>query len=227
MLTEKLMRLTVAGGSEWVMIVLIILSVLSLAIIAERMLFFRRRRRELDGLDAQLMPLLGDKKQVVRLGEVVKKAKDPALMAALGQEGDETEASEKMVASVLGRERLRLEKRLGFLGTLGSNAPFIGLFGTVLGIIRAFHDLSLDSKGGSASVMSGISEALVATAIGLFVAIPAVMAYNYFQREVDHVLGTTESLAQSILAGRVLVGPAAKETATTASKSKKLAAEES
>ena len=207
MLTEKLLKLTIAGGSEWVMILLIILSVLSLAIIFERLLFFRRRRRELDELDRQLTPLLGRRDKLDAVRSAVTKAKDPTLETALALEDDEDgddDAVEKLVSSALGRERLRLEKRLGFLGTLGSNAPFIGLFGTVLGIIRAFNDLSLDSKGGSSAVMAGISEALVATAIGLFVAIPAVMAFNYFQRELDHVLSTSESLAQSILAGRLI-----------------------
>lgn len=207
MLTEKLLKLTIAGGSEWVMILLILLSVLSLAIIFERLLYFRRRRRELDDLDVKLTPLLGRRDKLDGVRQAVSRAKDPTLETALeleGGESDNQEAAEKLVAASLGRERLRLEKRLGFLGTLGSNAPFIGLFGTVLGIIRAFNDLSLDSKGGSSAVMAGISEALVATAIGLFVAIPAVMAFNYFQRELDHVLSTTESLAQSILAGRLI-----------------------
>jgi biopolymer transport protein ExbB len=101
----------------------------------------------------------------------------------------------------MAREHIRLERRLAFLGTLGNNAPFIGLFGTVLGIIRAFHDLSLDSQGSSSVVMAGISEALVATAVGLFVALPAVMFFNYYQRQVDRLLSITESLAQGILAG--------------------------
>ncbi len=207
MLTEKLLKLTIAGGSEWVMILLILLSVLSLAIIFERLLFFRRRRRELDELDEKLTPLLGRRDELDGVRAAVNRAKDPTLETALELEDgdhDNQEAAEKLVAASLGRERLRLEKRLGFLGTLGSNAPFIGLFGTVLGIIRAFNDLSLDNKGGSSAVMAGISEALVATAIGLFVAIPAVMAFNYLQRELDHVLSTTESLAQSILAGRLI-----------------------
>jgi biopolymer transport protein ExbB/TolQ len=207
MLTEKLLKLTIAGGSEWVMILLILLSVLSLTIIFERLFYFRRRRRELDELDRKLTPLLGRRDKLDGVRDAVQKAKDPTLQTALeldGGQSDTHEAAEKLVASSLGRERLRLEKRLGFLGTLGSNAPFIGLFGTVLGIIRAFNDLALDSKGGSSAVMAGISEALVATAIGLFVAIPAVMAFNYFQRELDHVLSTTESLAQSVLAGRLI-----------------------
>ncbi len=84
--------------------------------------------------------------------------------------------------------KLALEKRLGILATFGNNAPFIGLFGTVLGIIEAFHALSVSNEFGIRVVMRGISEALVATALGLFVAIPSVMAYNYFVKRVKKIL---------------------------------------
>lgn len=201
MLTEKLMQITIAGGSEWVMVVLLVLSVVSLSMVFERALFFRRRRRSLDDLDGQLSPLIY-KNDRSAMEKVVRDAEDPTLSAAVeGSAVHDGEAAERLVASSLGRERLRLEQRLTFLGTLGNNAPFVGLFGTVLGIIRAFRDLSLDTKGGTSAVMSGISEALVATAVGLFVAIPAVIAFNYFQKQVDRTLSITESLAQAILAG--------------------------
>ncbi|MBK3332065.1 MotA/TolQ/ExbB proton channel family protein [Persephonella atlantica] len=88
--------------------------------------------------------------------------------------------------------KLSLEKRLGILATFGNNAPFIGLFGTVLGIIKAFHDLGTSKEFGVRVVMTGISEALVATAMGLFVAIPSVIAYNYFVRRVKKILLTYE-----------------------------------
>ena len=93
----------------------------------------------------------------------------------------------------------RLEMGLTFLGTVGSNAPFVGLFGTVLGIIKAFRDLSLETRAGASAVMAGISEALVATAIGLLVAIPAVVAYNYLQRQVRQTLANSETLNQQVL----------------------------
>ncbi len=84
--------------------------------------------------------------------------------------------------------RIALEKRLGILATFGNNAPFIGLFGTVLGVINAFHALSNGSDFKINVVMGGISEALVATAAGLFVAIPCVIAYNYFVRRIKGIL---------------------------------------
>jgi biopolymer transport protein ExbB len=136
--------------------------------------------------------------------EHLAKERDPILNAAVSGHDSPTkdrEAAEKRVTSAICRQRLVLERRLSFLGTLGNNAPFIGLFGTVLGIIRAFRDLALAGKPDTTVVMAGISEALVATAIGLFVALPAVLFYNYFMKQVDHTLSITESMALGILAG--------------------------
>ncbi len=84
--------------------------------------------------------------------------------------------------------RIALDKRLGILATFGNNAPFIGLFGTVLGVIKAFNDLGASSEFGVKVVMEGISQALVSTALGLFVAIPSVIAYNYFVRKMKFLL---------------------------------------
>lgn len=95
--------------------------------------------------------------------------------------------------------KARMERGLVFLGNVGSNAPFVGLFGTVLGVIKAFNDLSLETKDGAAAVMAGISEALVATAVGLAVAIPAVLAFNYLQREVRSVQNRAIALSQRVL----------------------------
>ncbi len=104
------------------------------------------------------------------------------------------------MAGVKARLRIDMERNLGVLGTLGNNAPFIGLFGTVLGIIKAFADLARNQSGGAAAVMSGISEALVATAVGLMVAIPAVIAFNYFQGKVRKTIARVDAIAHLVLA---------------------------
>jgi biopolymer transport protein ExbB len=92
-----------------------------------------------------------------------------------------------------------MERRLALLGTIGSNAPFVGLLGTVIGIIRAFH--ALDASGGQAStaLMSEIGEALTATAIGLLVALPAVALFNFFQRQIAGRIATAEALGREML----------------------------
>ena len=95
--------------------------------------------------------------------------------------------------------RQHLDKGLVVLGTLGNNAPFIGLFGTVIGIIKAFHDLSVNPQGGPSVVMAGISEALIATAVGLMVAIPAVIAFNGLQRMIKRRVANAETIMRLIL----------------------------
>lgn len=114
-----------------------------------------------------------------------------ALLAAL-QASSHPGNVDRAVASFAKAEKLRLERGLSVLATLGANAPFIGLFGTVLGIIRAFAYLG--SQSGSAAVMSGVSQALYATAIGLFVAIPAVISYNIFSKKIRDITVTADSL---------------------------------
>ena len=157
-------------GAGWVLWLLVGLSVVSLGVMLERLWYFKTHRMESAVLARDIRYLL-DKANV----EGERRPVDGELFRT------------RLAAAVdgaKGRERIRLERNLSFLATLGSNAPFIGLFGTVLGIIKAFHDLSHSLGGGPSVVMAGISEALVATAVGLMVAIPAVVAYNYFNRRV-------------------------------------------
>jgi biopolymer transport protein ExbB len=109
---------------------------------------------------------------------------------------------EEVIAETVSRQRPQYERFLGFLGTLGSNAPFIGLFGTVLGIIKSFNDLSstgVNSKNMQTTVMAGISEALVATAVGLAVAIPAVVAYNVLTRSLKNLTARTNALGHAVV----------------------------
>lgn len=99
----------------------------------------------------------------------------------------------------LDKELIKLEKRLGILATLGAVAPFIGLFGTVLGIIKSFSALSINDISNYSQVMAGISEALIATAVGLVVAVPAVIFYNYFSKQIKIHLPIMEEAIQDVL----------------------------
>ncbi len=110
------------------------------------------------------------------------------------------DAAQEAIAGAIALERLELSRGLIILGTVGSNAPFVGLFGTVLGIIQAFHELSMATDEAASAVMAGISEALVATAIGLMVAIPAVVLYNWFQRRNKEHIEQIQSTAHMVLA---------------------------
>src|SRR5438105_6591833 len=167
-------------GAGWVLWLLVALSVLSVTVMLERALYFGQRRMSKRFPEILRLCQDGSLEKAAQLAggdameaEVVRVA---ARAAPSGQE-----AVEKAVASTIDRRRLEYERWLFVLGTLGNNAPFIGLFGTVLGIIRAFADLASNTSragGNPSAVMAGISEAIVATAVGLFVAIPAVLAFN-------------------------------------------------
>ena len=104
------------------------------------------------------------------------------------------ESVDRAVQSYLSSQRIELEKGLNVLATLGSNAPFIGLFGTVLGIIQSFGILSSQQGSAMNAVMLGLAEALIATAVGLFVAIPAVVSYNFFSQKLRNLTIEAQSL---------------------------------
>jgi biopolymer transport protein ExbB len=225
-LQEQILALTLTG-STWVLYLLLGLSVVSITVMLERAVYFARRRmgRRFEVLNG--LCLTG------KLDEAAKQASGDSMEAEVVRVAqvaspDGQEAVEKAVQSTIDRRRLQYESGLFVLGTLGNNSPFIGLFGTVLGIIKAFSDLSMAQKGAStgagagaaSSVMSGISEALVATAVGLFVAIPAVLAYNIFLRLLKRVVGRSNALSSAIAAGlyvqRASEARAAGATATPA-----------
>lgn len=122
------------------------------------------------------------------------------LREALAVAQDGADSAEEVAAGVRGKYKHELERGLIFLGTLGNNAPFIGLFGTVLGIINAFRDLSgAQLQAASTRIMGSISEALVATAVGLLVAIPAVIAFNVYQRQVKKMMTQSDLLLHELL----------------------------
>jgi len=110
---------------------------------------------------------------------------------------------EKEISNAMEREitieTTRLERYISIMATIGNTAVYIGLFGTVLGIIRAFHDIAAAGAGGMAIVIGGVAEALVCTATGLFVAIPAVIAYNYFTKRVEHFINDMELCASELI----------------------------
>lgn len=151
---------------------------------------------ELD--EAKRLIRAGDRSGLERWVESRPTLQGGSLRAAL-EAGASTEAIDRSVKGFLTEERVRLERGFTVLATLGSNAPFIGLFGTVLGIIQAFGELAAQSRGTQA-VMSGIAEALIATAVGLFVAIPAVVAYNAYSRRAKEILTECEVLRDLFVA---------------------------
>ncbi|HYP88923.1 MAG TPA: MotA/TolQ/ExbB proton channel family protein [Polyangiaceae bacterium] len=201
---SKLILLEV--GASPILYLMLALSVVSVAIMVERALFFFRIREDLERLASELGRALevGDVGAAQQLVASSATAESAIVAAGLSRIEHGPAAVEEAMSGASAVQRLRLERRLGFLGTLGSNAPFVGLLGTVIGIVQAFEQLQVagaanGSGGAMNGVMGAIAEALVATAIGLVVAIPAVAAFNAFQRRIKRTLGNAEALRHVVL----------------------------
>ena len=198
---SRVLDILLRAGSSWVLYLLLLLSFAAVAVMLERLWFYVQERRPKEALD-QALGTLQRSGAVAALAKLtgVRSMEAAVARACLQHAEDGLAAVEERKQAAVERERMRYEKRLAFLGTLGNNAPFVGLFGTVLGIIRAFHDLAGSSMQGTQAVMSGIAEALVATGVGLIVALPAVATYNAFTRHVERATSAAEILAHEILA---------------------------
>jgi biopolymer transport protein ExbB/TolQ len=203
MLIERLLKVALLG-SEWVLYLLIILSVVSIATMLDRWIYFARRSDNLDRLRQDLSRHLHaeDLPGVIARLEASRSNEALIIRKALRWVAGGAEAFSDAVESELGRTKKELERGLNLLGTLGNNAPFIGLLGTVLGVIISFKALGNtgQNSGAMGDVMSGISEALVATGVGLAVALPAVVAYNIAQKRIGDIEVDTISLAKLVTA---------------------------
>ncbi|MBI3547948.1 MAG: MotA/TolQ/ExbB proton channel family protein [Elusimicrobia bacterium] len=187
-----------AGGV--VLLLLICLSVYSLALIWERWRFFKRTTKGTDGFLEKLRVYLakGDMPEAMAL---CKQSHNPAAEVLMASFVGPTNKDERMRSAerALQRHSARLQRGLGTLGTIGSTAPFIGLFGTVMGVMRAFRDLAGGAGAGPGVVANGIAEALITTAAGLFVAIPAIIGYNYFTARAAQFSDEVHWLIEEVL----------------------------
>ena len=210
---EVVKQVLIGSGAAWVLWFLAALSVASLAIALERWLFYRTRDGSIaalaQGLDLRLAK--GDIE-----GAIADLGRSRAVAASIAAAGLRLarlgpEAVDRAMESATALERCLLERRLVYLGTLGNNAPFVGLFGTVAGVIHAFEELGHAAPGhavgasaaaqiASQGVMTAVAEALVTTAVGIAVALPAIALYNYLQRRVATLLSESEALSSLVLA---------------------------
>jgi biopolymer transport protein ExbB len=208
---ERVKSAMVGLGAGWVLILMLVLSVVSLAVMLERAWLYWSLRDNIPELMRDLGRLLrsGDLEGARRRLEQSPSAEAAVVIAGIVEAGMGAESAQEAMMGASALQRLKLEKRLSFLGTLGNNAPFIGLLGTVIGIVGAFDELGKSknatltaaaSQVAPEAVMNNIAEALVATAIGLLVAIPAVASFNAFQRVVRATLSNTEALSHVLLA---------------------------
>lgn len=209
---ERITNLMIDSGSAWVLWTLFALSFLCVVVALERLINFRRTRADLVSMVPELRKLLhaADYSKAAALLEREPSVPGRVVAAGLVEAPGGADAASEAMAAAMGLERKRLEQRLVFLGTVGNNAPFVGLLGTVIGIVGAFDALGKPQTANAAisaavsavapeRVMSTIAEALVATAVGLVVAIPAVAVFNYFQARVSGLVSDAETLGHVLL----------------------------
>ena len=186
------------GLAKAVVFLLLIMSVWSLAVMIDRALYFSAARKQSREFAPRVAGALkeGRLDEAIKVADRNKKSHLAEVVTAGLQEfrnygsggtvtEEQVEASQRALERSEAIVHAKLTRGLGGLATLGSTAPCIGLFGTVVGILNAFNAIATQKTSGIGAVAGGISEALVTTAFGLFVAIPAVMAFNYFTNRVE------------------------------------------
>jgi biopolymer transport protein ExbB len=188
-------------GANWVLWLLIALSVISIGVMIDRALWLRKRDVDTERFNRELRGAF-ERDELERL--TTKYMDDPAIPVQVALRGlavrpQGPEAVAEAMQSERARWRKAADRNLIVLGTLGNNVPFVGLFGTVLGVISAFQHLAQKSAEAEKETLSTIAEALSATAIGLLVAIPAVIAFNYFSRRVRVMMGGADEVAHQVL----------------------------
>jgi biopolymer transport protein ExbB/TolQ len=195
-LTELLGNVGLFGGA--VMVCLALLSVFSVGMIVDKHRRFRTASRQSDEFKPEFKKFLhgGKAKDLIAAGQLHPNSYVAQVVTAgiieydgVQRSGRDPVASLELVTSAvrdsMSESLIQLKRGLGFLATIGSTAPFIGLFGTVVGIINAFRSIAATGSGGMSVVSGGIAEALVSTALGIFVAIPAVVAFNAFTGKIE------------------------------------------
>jgi biopolymer transport protein ExbB/TolQ len=190
MLVSSLSRIALLG-SAWVLYLLLALSVVSLTSALERWIYFARRSDDIDALSARFSEAL-EVEDFDRARQVLRQSRSieaGIVLTALRWIHGGPAALANAIDAALGNARGQLQRSTYLLGTLGNNAPFVGLLGTVIGVIDAFHQLgdAGQNKAAMGNVMGAIAEALIATGVGLFVALPAVVAYNLLQKKIAEV----------------------------------------
>ncbi len=182
------------------MIILIIFSVITFGVAIERAIYFWRRHGNPDATAQEVAQRLrkGETKEALWACGKSAHPVGPVLEVVVGTPAEESADLDEKIYVELSRQKLLLERNLNVLGTMAGAAPLVGLLGTVWGIMRAFHDMAHVGSAAPTVVAAGIAEALVTTAVGLLVAVPALILYNHFIRRSTVMLTMAENHARTI-----------------------------
>ncbi|NIO28564.1 MAG: hypothetical protein GTO29_08425 [Candidatus Latescibacteria bacterium] len=189
-----------ATGSSWIFLVLVGCSIITLGIALERAYYFWKRTGKPDETLAQCLKKIksGDIKAAAWACESSEHPMGSVARELFQKVGEHLASLEERMQIALSQQKLLLEKNLNILGTMAAIAPLIGLLGTVWGIMRAFHDMAQTGSAAPTVVAAGVAEALVTTAAGLVVAVPALILYNNFSRRMNVMLTIAENHTRTI-----------------------------
>lgn len=201
--------------AKFIILVMALMSVYSLSVMIERFLTYRKAKKQSRAYAPKVAKLLKDGKvqEAIKISsgkEVRNSHLAKVLLAGLqeyeyqketggGTRDDMMEAAHRAIERATALNLTDLKRGLSGLATIGATAPFVGLLGTVIGIINAFRGMALTGSGGIGAISAGIAEALVATAVGLFVAIPAVWAFNYLTTRVESFTVEMDNSASELI----------------------------
>ncbi|MGE0870209.1 MAG: MotA/TolQ/ExbB proton channel family protein [Kofleriaceae bacterium] len=188
-------------GANWVLWLLLLMSLVSVGIMIDRGMWFAGRDTNTEAFTRELRSAYKNN-ELDRLQSRHKDNKSIAVQVALRGLAEKDHGADAVAEAMHGeraRWRRAADRHLMILGTLGNNVPFVGLFGTVLGVIDAFKHLSLKTATSEQQTLSAIAEALTATAFGLLVAIPAVIAFNHFSKKLKLVMTGADECAHTVL----------------------------
>jgi biopolymer transport protein ExbB/TolQ len=197
---KTILEIIQIGG--FTMYILLFCSLLSITILLERIIYYRKLSR------TRRVEFMAKIKRALERGNLERavdicRGTDAPFSNVIYSGLELHDRQGKEISNAMEREitveTTKLERFTGIVGTIGNTAVYIGLFGTVLGIIRAFHDIAAAGAGGMSIVIGGVAEALVCTAMGLLVAIPAVIAFNYFTKRVEHFINDMELCASEFV----------------------------
>lgn len=194
------MNFVQALTSSPVLIALVLCSVVTLGVVLERLHYFHKRRDEPDTLLRDVLDMLreGNVSEAVRRCRANKHPLGAVAVEVLASARESAVVQEERLQVALSQQKLLLERNLGVIGTMAAVAPLVGLLGTVWGIMRAFNDMALTGSAAPSVVAAGVAEALVTTAAGLVVAVPAVVLFNHLSRKMSVMLTVAENHSRSI-----------------------------
>jgi biopolymer transport protein ExbB len=197
---EQQFSMLAMTGVHWVLWLLVGIFILALGVTVERGIYLLTSKDDMRRLRRDLLVYLGRGDVVSARKRLEESPSFEARIAMAGLEGISPVGAEERLSAAAALARLEMERNVGFLGTVGTNAPFIGLLGTVMGVIRAFHGMSGPADTLFAPLMGQIAEALVATGLGLLVAVPAFILFNLFHSIIKTRLSQAEALGKDVLA---------------------------